>query len=411
MKKVIYLAGGCFWGVQAFFKKIRGVERVVAGYANGNTKNPAYEDLKQGKATHAETVKIEYDDALLSLKKILKYYLSIIDPKSINHQGEDYGLQYRTGIYYFHPEDKIIIDKVINKADKDKDFKIEIDEIKNFYPAEEYHQDYIEKNGTEENIHSLCHVNLQSVKKYDLKDDNISLKFPNKSFLLIGLLLGFASILLGETIHILPLVFIGDLYSSDNYIDKLYELDGFANLASKILVLGLLIIFFVNIFKKDFKKLKNKWYFYLIYVIVGFGIIYGLGYVFDILYTACGVTDDANNQEQIIIMLGGRGYYPLALSIAIFTPIVEEFVFRKLMYSTLKYFKCPKWLNIIITMFIFALVHCLSENPFDPISYLYLLNYLSLSAVITGVYVLSDENIYASTLVHMLNNTLSLILI
>ena len=98
--KIIYVAGGCFWGVEAYYKKLKGIIDTECGYANGNSVNPSYEDLKNHIATHAETVKIVYDENVISLTKILEHFLRIVDPYEINHQGEDYGIQYRTAIYY-----------------------------------------------------------------------------------------------------------------------------------------------------------------------------------------------------------------------------------------------------------------------------------------------------------------------
>jgi methionine-S-sulfoxide reductase len=103
MIKTIYLAGGCFWGVEAYFKRLKGVLETSVGYANGNTMNPKYEDLKAGKATHAETVQIKYDDDVITLTELLGHYLRFVDPYSLNKQGEDEGIQYRTGVYYNDP--------------------------------------------------------------------------------------------------------------------------------------------------------------------------------------------------------------------------------------------------------------------------------------------------------------------
>ena len=165
--RTLYLAAGCFWGCQAFFDQMKGVVKTQVGYANGNTVNPKYEDLKHGQATHAETVKIEYDENLISLDKILDYYLFIIDPYSVNHQGEDYGIQYRTGVFY---EDDNYGNEIKSHLKKREDelnkgpFAILIEPLENFYPAEEYHQDYLKKNP-----HGYCHVNLNSIKKEDKK--------------------------------------------------------------------------------------------------------------------------------------------------------------------------------------------------------------------------------------------------
>ena len=102
---VIYLAGGCFWGVQKYFDQFEGIIKTTVGYANGHTENPKYEDVKAEKTGHVETVKIEYDENKRSLKQILDDYYKIIDPTSLNKQGEDEGISYRTGIYYTNESD------------------------------------------------------------------------------------------------------------------------------------------------------------------------------------------------------------------------------------------------------------------------------------------------------------------
>lgn len=160
--KIIYLAGGCFWGMEAYFKWVEGILDTEVGYANGNISNPKYEDLKNHIANHAETLKLTYDPNIITLERILDIYLSVINPFNINHQGEDYGVQYRTGIY---SQDKDELDKIRNyMTNKELEMKkglfaIEIEPLYNFYPAEEYHQDYLDKNP-----HGYCHITLPDKK-------------------------------------------------------------------------------------------------------------------------------------------------------------------------------------------------------------------------------------------------------
>ncbi len=163
MEQTIYLAGGCFWGVEAYFKQVKGVIRTQVGYANGNTVRPHYEDLKHGLATHAETVKIVYDDVQVSLEKLLELFLRVVDPYSLNKQGEDEGLQYRTGIYYTKVGDGVAADAYLTKH-LPKKSAIEIKQLSNFYPAESYHQDYLAKNPG-----GYCHIDLQSLKPEEKK--------------------------------------------------------------------------------------------------------------------------------------------------------------------------------------------------------------------------------------------------
>lgn len=160
--KEIYLVGGCFWGLEAYFKLLKGVIDTDVGYANGNKKNPKYEELKQGKATHAETVKIVYDDSKLTLYKILDAFMEVIDPYSINKQGNDEGLQYRSGIYLTNESELSKVKEYIankeNELNKGK-FVIEISLLQNYYSAEEYHQDYLDKNPS-----GYCHINLNKYR-------------------------------------------------------------------------------------------------------------------------------------------------------------------------------------------------------------------------------------------------------
>lgn len=168
MIQTIYLAGGCFWGVEAYFKQARGVVGTTVGYCNGNMAFPHYEDLKSGKATHAETVKIDYDDAILSLEHILEMYLRIVDPYSVNRQGHDEGLQYRTGIYYVNPLDGIKAESFLSSRLM-PGWKIEIKPMNDFFPAEAYHQDYLDKNPG-----GYCHIDLRKMTDAERKPDSFS---------------------------------------------------------------------------------------------------------------------------------------------------------------------------------------------------------------------------------------------
>lgn len=155
--KEIYLAGGCFWGLEAYMKKIYGVEDSISGYANGNTENPSYEDLIYRHSGHAETVKVVYDANEVSLRVLLKYYLRVVDPTSVNRQGNDSGVQYRTGIYYTSAEEEEIIRAVLEQEQEkyEDPIVIEVMPLEHFYMAEDYHQDYLEKNPG-----GYCHINL-----------------------------------------------------------------------------------------------------------------------------------------------------------------------------------------------------------------------------------------------------------
>lgn len=153
----LYLAGGCFWGVEAYMARIQGVQDVTSGYANGEGENPTYEDVIRGDRGFAETVHVKYDPKQVTLQKLLDYYFKVVDPTSLNKQGNDRGVQYRTGIYYSSPEDAAIIQQAVDQeqANYDKAIVTEVLPLKNYYLAEEYHQDYLEKNPN-----GYCHIDL-----------------------------------------------------------------------------------------------------------------------------------------------------------------------------------------------------------------------------------------------------------
>lgn len=163
MNKTIYLAGGCFWGLQAYMKKLPGVLETEVGYANGKIENPSYEEVCKNDTGHAETVKVVYNSERLSLEMLLKAFFEVVDPTQLNEQGEDKGTQYRNGIFYVENEDVSVIREAIEavKAIYDKPVVTEMGELENFYPAEEYHQDYLDKNPG-----GYCHINLFDAEKF-----------------------------------------------------------------------------------------------------------------------------------------------------------------------------------------------------------------------------------------------------
>ncbi|MGL5671008.1 MAG: peptide-methionine (R)-S-oxide reductase MsrB [Cetobacterium sp.] len=185
--KKIYLAGGCFWGVEAYMKIINGVIDANSGYANGITENPTYEDVIYNGTGHAETVEVIYNSEKISLEKLLKYYFRIIDPTSLNKQGNDKGTQYRTGIYYTDLEDKEIIKKEIILLQKNypKKIMVEVMPLIRFDLAEDYHQDYLKKNPN-----GYCHIDLSKAdnmiideNKYTkLSDNELKYKLTEKQY-------------------------------------------------------------------------------------------------------------------------------------------------------------------------------------------------------------------------------------
>ncbi|MDO4778717.1 MAG: bifunctional peptide-methionine (S)-S-oxide reductase MsrA/peptide-methionine (R)-S-oxide reductase MsrB [Tissierellia bacterium] len=160
--KTIYLAGGCFWGLEAYMEKIYGIADAVSGYANGKTLKPSYEDVIYKNTGHAETVKVSYDPNRIDLVKIIDYYLKVVDPTSLNRQGNDRGIQYRLGIYFVDESEKELINQRLKKEESKYNQKIVVEVMKldNFYEAEEYHQDYLKKNPN-----GYCHIDLNKANE------------------------------------------------------------------------------------------------------------------------------------------------------------------------------------------------------------------------------------------------------
>lgn len=153
----IVLAGGCFWGVEEYMSRIPGIVETKVGYANGIKENPSYEEVCTGTTGHAEACYIKYNENIISLEKLLNKFWNIIDPTILNRQGNDRGSQYRTGIFYLDEKDLNIIMK--SKNEEQKNYKnpivTEVECLKCFYNAEEYHQKYLKKNPG-----GYCHIHL-----------------------------------------------------------------------------------------------------------------------------------------------------------------------------------------------------------------------------------------------------------
>ena len=171
-QQIIYLAGGCFWGLEAYMERIQGVTDAVSGYANGKGDTTNYQLLHA--TDHAETVKVTYDPNKISLDKLLQYYFRVIDPTSINKQGNDRGRQYRTGIYYQNEQDKAVIEAALKNLQSkyQEPIQIEVEPLKNYVEAEEYHQDYLKKNPN-----GYCHIDIKKADE-PLIDDK---KYPKPS--------------------------------------------------------------------------------------------------------------------------------------------------------------------------------------------------------------------------------------
>ena len=176
--KTIYLAGGCYWGVEKYISNIKGVLETTVGFANGDTEHPTYEQVRYENTGHAETVKVMYDETELPLDVLLKLFYEIIDPTSVDKQGEDIGHQYRTGIYFADARDEKVIreslqelEQKLRKSELEAELEsetgknqtpllaIESCPLVHFYDAEEYHQKYLDKNPN-----GYCHVPIGKIR-------------------------------------------------------------------------------------------------------------------------------------------------------------------------------------------------------------------------------------------------------
>ena len=156
----IYLAGGCFWGLEEYFSRISGVLQTSVGYANGQVETTNYQLIKE--TDHAETVQVIYDEKKVSLREILLYYFRVIDPLSVTQQGNDRGRQYRTGIYYLDEEDLPTIYALVQEQERmlGRKIAVEVEKLRHYILAEDYHQDYLKKNPG-----GYCHIDVRDAEK------------------------------------------------------------------------------------------------------------------------------------------------------------------------------------------------------------------------------------------------------
>ena len=345
-------------------QNVRGVinsERIDANI-NGSTK---------------ELVRVEYETSDVDLNTIIKYYLKSLDESSV------------ACVYY---SDNLYLRK--NK------YNVELKQIKKITITSKVND-------------VSCDIDLiEKIDRYDRYDKPLTKAFPNRINFLLLLLLGMGLVFLNELVYLLPMFSLTQASLDTDLNEVLTSYNGFISLASKLLATALIFIFFDSILKFDFKVFKKRWLKYLIIVLIGFGLIYFDGLLFDnVIYKALKINTEAKNEQSILDVLQGKSGIPYAICIALFTPFVEEMVFRKFAFSALKYFKLPKWLTIILTGVLFAIIHCFSEDFTTLASWVFFIQYFSLSLIITLVYSYTNENIYASTLAHILNNVLGILMI
>ena len=151
--QTITLGGGCFWCTEAVFVKVRGIEDVESGYCNGQTVQPSYEQVCSGATGHNEVVKLRYDPAQISVREILEVFFLIHDPTTLNRQGHDSGTQYRSGIYFSTPEQQAVAQALLQEMAQssvyDRPLVTEVLPLANYWPAEDYHQDFFDRNPTQ----------------------------------------------------------------------------------------------------------------------------------------------------------------------------------------------------------------------------------------------------------------------
>ena len=166
--KEIYFAGGCFWGVEHFFKGVDGVAEAMPGYANGNTENPTYKEVYTDTTGFAETVRVRYNPERVSLDFLTRMFFTVTDPLTLNRQGHDEGTRYRSGVFYVNEEDRPVIEAVFQDVSAKLGVPLvtQLEPLRNFYPAEEYHQNYLDKNPE-----GYCHLSLKTFAYLRLYQD------------------------------------------------------------------------------------------------------------------------------------------------------------------------------------------------------------------------------------------------
>ncbi len=145
--EIAILACGCFWSPEIKFSKLKGVSKTEVGYCGGNTENTTYEEVCTGNTNHAEVVKLDFDEKIITYEQILNTFFQIHDPTTLNSQGPDFGTQYRSEIFYLNDKQKLVAEKVLKEINEKLSGKVvtKISLLKNYCPAEEYHQKYLEK--------------------------------------------------------------------------------------------------------------------------------------------------------------------------------------------------------------------------------------------------------------------------
>jgi peptide-methionine (S)-S-oxide reductase len=168
--EVATLAGGCFWCLEAVYDQLKGVEHVESGYAGGSVRNPTYRQVCDGDTGHAEVVQVTFDPRVVSFKDLLDVFFTIHDPTTLNRQGADVGTQYRSAIFYHSPEQRAAAERAIVELDAAKiwgaPIVTEVVPAQTFYEAEDYHQEYFERNGNQPYCRAVVAPKVAKVRKY-----------------------------------------------------------------------------------------------------------------------------------------------------------------------------------------------------------------------------------------------------
>ena len=171
--ETITLAGGCFWCVEAVFDEMKGVLSVDSGYANGHVANPTYQAVCTGMTGHAEVAQIKFDPSIISVRDILNVFFAVHDPTTLNRQGADVGSQYRSGIYYHTPEQKEVAEKLISELNAQRIWNnpivTEVEALKDFYIAENYHQEYFARNQNQPYCQAVVAPKVAKFRKHYLE--------------------------------------------------------------------------------------------------------------------------------------------------------------------------------------------------------------------------------------------------
>jgi len=167
-------ASGCFWCTEAIFQKLKGVASVTSGYSGGQTPNPTYQEVSQGTTGHAESIQIQFDPQIIPFEKLAEIFFHLHDPTTLNAQGGDHGTQYRSAIFYNSPDQKQSAEKIKQKIDQEKIYSdpivTEITQITNFYPAEDYHQNFYNRNANSNYCSIVISPKIQKLLK-EYKND------------------------------------------------------------------------------------------------------------------------------------------------------------------------------------------------------------------------------------------------